>query len=260
MPIEAKSLLTSVPWTPRMDQHAFKSDPEPTYETTSLAAYSSDFSTPNITFWSSQATPSGIGRPHHQAHKRYTSSPLMSGTREETPALTSPLRTMSCMTSECGLGISFPGSHCNASIDEKVTTIASDTSSSDPLPSTPIKEEEDMSDDAMDSPIPASDEMVVKEELPMTVAEMRAEKRKMKRFRLNHQQTRYLMSEYARQAHPDASQREKLSRDIPGLSPRQVQVWFQNRYFTSLLNSYARFRADTKKASQAQESNTSRSR
>lgn len=48
-------------------------------------------------------------------------------------------------------------------------------------------------------------------------------------FRLTHAQTRYLMSEFARQAHPDTVQREKLSRDIPGLSPRQVQVWFQNR-------------------------------
>ena len=78
-------------------------------------------------------------------------------------------------------------------------------------------------------------------------AERLAEKRKMKRFRfvlfswaivgrltglsrLTHAQTRYLMNEFARQAHPNAEQRERLSRDIPGLTPRQVQVWFQNRY------------------------------
>jgi hypothetical protein len=38
------------------------------------------------------------------------------------------------------------------------------------------------------------------------------------------------MSEFAKQPHPDASHRERLSREIPGLSSRQVQVWFQNRY------------------------------
>lgn len=47
--------------------------------------------------------------------------------------------------------------------------------------------------------------------------------------RLTHNQTRFLMSEFARQAHPDAAHRERLAREIPGLSPRQVQVWFQNR-------------------------------
>jgi hypothetical protein len=64
---------------------------------------------------------------------------------------------------------------------------------------------------------------------PMSAAELRAQKRKMKRFRLTHNQTRFLMSEFTRQAHPDAAHRERLAREIPGLSPRQVQVWFQNR-------------------------------
>lgn len=80
------------------------------------------------------------------------------------------------------------------------------------------------------------DEDMIEEELvneeekrPMTAAEIRAQKRKMKRFRLTHNQTRFLMSEFARQAHPDAAHRERLAREIPGLSPRQVQVWFQNR-------------------------------
>ncbi|KAK2603764.1 hypothetical protein QQS21_004049 [Conoideocrella luteorostrata] len=64
---------------------------------------------------------------------------------------------------------------------------------------------------------------------PQSVAERLAARRKMKRFRLTHQQTRFLMSEFAKQPHPDAAHRERLSREIPGLSPRQVQVWFQNR-------------------------------
>lgn len=42
------------------------------------------------------------------------------------------------------------------------------------------------------------------------------------------------MNEFSRQAHPDAAHRERLSREIPGLSPRQVQVWFQNRYHRNL--------------------------
>jgi Homeodomain len=71
------------------------------------------------------------------------------------------------------------------------------------------------------------------EKKPLSAAEIRAQKRKMKRFRLTHNQTRFLMSEFARQAHPDAAHRERLAREIPGLTPRQVQVWFQNRYGAS---------------------------
>ncbi|KAE8338906.1 hypothetical protein BDV24DRAFT_165859 [Aspergillus arachidicola] len=64
---------------------------------------------------------------------------------------------------------------------------------------------------------------------PRTALDPKTEKKKMKRFRLTHNQTRFLMSEFTRQAHPDAAHRERLSREIPGLTPRQVQVWFQNR-------------------------------
>ncbi|OAQ98630.1 hypothetical protein LLEC1_02939 [Akanthomyces lecanii] len=67
------------------------------------------------------------------------------------------------------------------------------------------------------------------EGMPQTAAERLASRRKMKRFRLSHQQTRFLMSEFAKQPHPDAAHRDRLSKQIPGLSPRQVQVWFQNR-------------------------------
>ncbi|CAI6089215.1 unnamed protein product [Clonostachys chloroleuca] len=54
-------------------------------------------------------------------------------------------------------------------------------------------------------------------------------RQKIKRFRLTHQQSRFLMSEFVKQPHPDAAHRDRLSRQVPGLSPRQVQVWFQNR-------------------------------
>ncbi|RYO80350.1 hypothetical protein DL766_007794 [Monosporascus sp. MC13-8B] len=89
-----------------------------------------------------------------------------------------------------------------------------------------VEKEED--DDVLED-----DEMVEAEgeqpSQPQTAAERTAARRKMKRFRLTHQQTRFLMSEFAKQPHPDAAHRERLSREIPGLSPRQVQVWFQNR-------------------------------
>ncbi|PVH75545.1 hypothetical protein DL98DRAFT_536463 [Cadophora sp. DSE1049] len=50
----------------------------------------------------------------------------------------------------------------------------------------------------------------------------REEGRKVKRFR-------FLISEFTKEAHPDAARRERLSREIPGFSPRRVDVWFQNR-------------------------------
>ncbi|KAF4594988.1 homeobox domain-containing protein [Ophiocordyceps camponoti-floridani] len=83
-----------------------------------------------------------------------------------------------------------------------------------------------------DAEVEGDDDDVVEGESalrPQTTEERLAARRKMKRFRLTHQQTRFLMSEFAKQPHPDASHRELLSREIPGLSPRQVQVWFQNR-------------------------------
>ncbi|MCJ1401491.1 hypothetical protein MMC11_004705 [Xylographa trunciseda] len=96
-----------------------------------------------------------------------------------------------------------------------------------------IKDEEDNygNDDDDEFAIAAMEQEddLTGDDVPITAAERRAEKRKMKRFRLTHNQTRFLMSEFARQAHPDAAQRERLSRDIPGLTSRQVQVWFQNR-------------------------------
>ena len=113
-------------------------------------------------------------------------------------------------------------------------------------PNSPNEEHEDeqMEDDEIDFGTAEQEEGA--EKRPMTAAELRAYKRKMKRFRqakpvpkvetmadthyrLTHNQTRFLMSEFARQAHPDAAHRERLSREIPGLSSRQVQVWFQNR-------------------------------
>ncbi|TKA66936.1 hypothetical protein B0A49_07105 [Cryomyces minteri] len=66
-------------------------------------------------------------------------------------------------------------------------------------------------------------------EPPTIAADLRVQQRKMKRFRLTHKQTRFLLNEFSRDAHPDAANCERLSREISGLSPRQVQVWFQNR-------------------------------
>ncbi|KAH9844861.1 Homeodomain [Teratosphaeria destructans] len=97
------------------------------------------------------------------------------------------------------------------------------TSAEGELAEEPIDDEEDIGFGSAGQPEGEEDRP------PMTAAELRAAKRKMKRFRLTHQQTRFLMNEFSRQPHPDAAHRERLSREIPGLSPRQVQVWFQNR-------------------------------
>ncbi|KAL9041457.1 MAG: hypothetical protein Q9214_004104, partial [Letrouitia sp. 1 TL-2023] len=96
-------------------------------------------------------------------------------------------------------------------------------------PSTHRENHERDEDDGFVSAASEDDENNGNRVATMSVAQRRAERRKMKRFRLTHSQTRFLMSEFARQAHPDAAQRERLSREIPGLSSRQVQVWFQNR-------------------------------
>jgi hypothetical protein len=95
----------------------------------------------------------------------------------------------------------------------------------DSLPGSP--RDDDMDDSGLGITMDPEDDGDRK---PLSAAELRAQKRKMKRFRLTHNQTRFLMSEFARQAHPDAAHRERLAREIPGLTPRQVQVWFQNRY------------------------------
>jgi hypothetical protein len=50
-----------------------------------------------------------------------------------------------------------------------------------------------------------------------------------KRLRLTNNQTRFLMSEFARQANPDSAHQVRLAREIPGMTPKQVQGWFANR-------------------------------
>ncbi|KAL0943988.1 Homeobox-leucine zipper protein HDG11 [Colletotrichum truncatum] len=119
-----------------------------------------------------------------------------------------------------------------ASTETQSVTMASNPSpASGDMPSIQIDNDDgslskDEDDDVLDD-----DDMLDDGEggAPQTAAERTAARRKMKRFRLTHQQTRFLMSEFAKQPHPDAAHRERLSREIPGLSPRQVQVWFQNR-------------------------------
>ena len=131
-------------------------------------------------------------------------------------------------------------------VDESFLDTRTDMLHTTTSESTKIEYQSDEEEEEADSSVSNAEDSSLNPE--KTAAKFLAEKRKMKRFRwvyqgscrsiirlqsqkyrLTHAQTRYLMSEFARQAHPDAGQRRRLSRDIPGLSPRQVQVWFQNR-------------------------------
>ncbi|KXH36197.1 homeobox domain-containing protein [Colletotrichum simmondsii] len=121
-----------------------------------------------------------------------------------------------------------------ASTDMQGQTMISNPASSTELgtdmPSSQMDHDEgSLSKDEDDDVLDDDDMLDDGDGTPQTAAERTAARRKMKRFRLTHQQTRFLMSEFAKQPHPDAAHRERLSREIPGLSPRQVQVWFQNR-------------------------------
>ncbi|KAF4550911.1 putative homeobox transcription factor phx1 [Elsinoe fawcettii] len=144
----------------------------------------------------------------------------------------SPTHTGSQSHSASGNEIDFTRKDTGSSADSlsslqhRDSVVMASGSSQHPLPSGYDESEDADDDDEISDEI---DEGKEGDEKQMTAAEIRQQKRKMKRFRLTHSQTRFLMSEFARQAHPDAAHRERLSREIPGLSPRQVQVWFQNR-------------------------------
>ena len=115
---------------------------------------------------------------------------------------------------------------------------------------TPVSEEarsDDYTDDEdVDTTAAEVEDDIDGERVSQTAAERMAEKRKMKRFRsvsmdfrsglysinyhrLTRNQTRFLLNEFTHHAHPDAARRERLSKEIPGWTARQVQVWFQNR-------------------------------
>ncbi|KAM5442715.1 hypothetical protein MferCBS31731_002098 [Microsporum ferrugineum] len=135
----------------------------------------------------------------------------------------------------CYMG-SHKGSQGNLSCSDLTDAVQSSSASSCPgSPQTPVDTEQQSdrgninSKQGMYSPVTEDAEIHDVEDESKGANEEKIDRKKMKRFRLTHNQTRYLMSEFTRQAHPDAAHRERLSREIPGLSPRQVQVWFQNR-------------------------------
>lgn len=49
-----------------------------------------------------------------------------------------------------------------------------------------------------------------------------------KRQRLTELQSKYLLSAFQQNPKPDAQQRQKLAASV-GLSPRAIQIWYQNR-------------------------------
>jgi hypothetical protein len=172
-----------------------------------------------------------LERPLLHAHKSYPYSLTTSGNnmhQPDTPPLNSADDSPNGNSVE-GLGISnLP----ETSAAELANITFGGSAPASPISNlTPHSPDDDVLDqhdlNGLDIKMDEDDDRI--EDRPMTAAEIRAQKRKMKRFRLTHNQTRFLMSEFARQAHPDAAHRERLAREIPGLSPRQVQVWFQNR-------------------------------
>ena len=50
-----------------------------------------------------------------------------------------------------------------------------------------------------------------------------------RRRRLTEAETQLLLQEYARNAKPNSDTRKRLAAQIPGMSSRAVQIWFQNR-------------------------------
>ncbi|PHH68140.1 hypothetical protein CDD82_806 [Ophiocordyceps australis] len=126
-------------------------------------------------------------------------------------------------------GFAAPGPYSRCSAPSHLRTVLSGDSSMDASQGRGEAEAREAMAGLDDGDIDAEDDETDGMARPQTTEERLAARRKMKRFRLTHQQTRFLMSEFAKQPHPDAAHRERLSREIPGLSPRQVQVWFQNR-------------------------------
>ncbi|KAL8913967.1 MAG: hypothetical protein Q9171_001352 [Xanthocarpia ochracea] len=206
----SKGLLLSPPSSPEMDQHLLASEGGhwPTVGEEAKWTQQANTSSFNI--------PAAQNRPHNfdvasESSKSPSSQQLAFSSRffedkdYHSAAPTDPCTRVTCRTyggAPCAPGPSSTASHRTEDEEDDLLLMGSGDDEGKGLGDVPSR----------------------------TAAERRAAKRKMKRFRLTHTQTRFLMSEFARQAHPDAAQRERLSREIPGLSPRQVQVWFQNRW------------------------------